>query len=176
MTRGLLAYIMCLTNFYPNYWPTSFELFSQKLSLLFRVPLCLKGTFTITSLLLMKSCLCFFFLNRTKVGYKTIKLDMKKAYVKLDWNFISKCFQDLGFSYKWINWNMQCTTTISFRVMDSKIDAPFFFPERGQGDPFSLYVFIICTEYLGWLINYLANQKKSGIGIKISKDSISFRV
>lgn len=118
----------------------------------------------------------FFFLNRTKVGYKTIKLDMKKAYVKLDWNFISKCFQDLGFSYNWINWNMQCTTTISFRVMDSKIDAPFFFPERGQGDPFSLYVFIICTEYLGWLINYLANQKKSGIGIKISKDSISFRV
>lgn len=69
--------------------------------------------------------------NKIKTGYIAIKLDMKKAYDKLDWNFIRKCSQDLGFTDKWANWTMQCITTTTFKVMvNGKIGAPFI-PERG---------------------------------------------
>lgn len=36
----------------------------------------------------------------------TIKLDMKKAYDRLDCDFIKKCFTDLALNYKWIGWIM----------------------------------------------------------------------
>lgn len=35
-----------------------------------------------------------------KFGYTAIKLDMEKAYDRIDWNFITKCFQNLGFADK----------------------------------------------------------------------------
>lgn len=34
----------------------------------------------------------------SKQGYTAIKLDMEKAYDRLDWQFIKKCFTNLGFS------------------------------------------------------------------------------
>lgn len=50
---------------------------------------------------------------------------------------------------------------------------PIFNPDRGmrQGNPLSLYIFIICTEYLGRYINCMANQGKFGIGIRLNNDA-----
>lgn len=31
-----------------------------------------------------------------------IKLEMEKAYDRLEWDFARKCFQDLGFPNRWI--------------------------------------------------------------------------
>lgn len=47
-----------------------------------------------------------------------------------------------------------------------------FTPERGirQDDPRSCYTFIICAEYLGIYINFMENQPKSGIFIKLNRD------
>lgn len=41
--------------------------------------------------------------KKNKNGYTTIKLDMEKAYDRLEWLFNKKCFTDLRFSRKWIN-------------------------------------------------------------------------
>lgn len=38
-----------------------------------------------------------------KNGYMAIKFDMEKAYDRLDWDFLIKCFTDLDFSGKWTN-------------------------------------------------------------------------
>lgn len=46
-----------------------------------------------------------------------IKLNIRKAYARLDWDFIRKCFFDLGFSDIWINWMIQCITTPYFRIL-----------------------------------------------------------
>lgn len=77
-----------------------------------------------------------------------IKLDMKRAYDRLDWRFIRKCYQDLDFAEKWINWIMECITT-SFLVLVNGIAGEPFRSGRGirQGDPISLYIVIICTIF-----------------------------
>lgn len=78
-----------------------------------------------------------------------IKLDMENAYVRLDWNFIKKWFNDLRFYEKWTTQIMLFISSTTFRMIVNVNPCTIFQPQRGirQGDPFSLYIFIICTKY-----------------------------
>lgn len=89
--------------------------------------------------------------------------------------FIRKCFQDLSFSNRWSNWLVQCVTILSFRVIVNGKTWYSFNPERGirQVDSLSPYIFIVYAEYLGWYIHFVSNQRKSGIDIKLNKDSLT---
>lgn len=55
-----------------------------------------------------------------------IKLDMKKAYDRLEWQFIQTCLSSLGFFEKWINWVMECITTATFSVLVNGIPGKLF--------------------------------------------------
>lgn len=37
-----------------------------------------------------------------------IKLNIKNAYDRLDWDFIKKCFTNPGFADRWTAMNMYC--------------------------------------------------------------------
>lgn len=52
---------------------------------------------------------------------------------------------------------MKCITTSSFSVLLNEILGDLFNQEKGirQGDHLSLYVFIICTKYLGRCIHFM---------------------
>ena len=45
------------------------------------------------------------------------KLDLEKAYDKVDWNFILTVIQKMGFGEKWIGWIKWCISTASFSVL-----------------------------------------------------------
>lgn len=70
-----------------------------------------------------------------------VKLNIEKAYDRFNWKFIKKCFSNLDFSKKWINWIMECNTIASFSALVNRIPCEPFIPDRGirQGD---LYLFI----------------------------------
>ena len=69
--------------------------------------------------------------------YMAVKTDMSKAYDGLEWDFIRQVLEKLGFAPVWINWVMQCISTVSyfFIVNDSALGNVT--PSRGirQGDP-----------------------------------------
>ena len=46
--------------------------------------------------------------KKDKSGYMAIKIDMEKAYDRLEWDFIRITFSKLGFHPKWIEWVMEC--------------------------------------------------------------------
>lgn len=45
------------------------------------------------------------------------KLDMEKAYDKLEWDFLKKCFFELWFCEKWVKWITRCSTTTTFSIL-----------------------------------------------------------
>ncbi|XP_074301569.1 uncharacterized protein LOC141632969 [Silene latifolia] len=65
-------------------------------------------------------------------GWIAIKLDMEKAYDRLEWNFIEETFKQMGFNAKWISWIMACINTVSYAVLVNGTPGDVFKPTRGS--------------------------------------------
>lgn len=105
-----------------------------------------------------------------KEGFMAIKLDMSKAYDRIEWDFLEAIMRKLGFSEKWTHLVLQCVQTVTYNIVQSDADMGHIIPSRGirQGDPLSPYLFIICAEGLSALIQKYDSQKWLH-GIKICR-------
>ena len=99
-----------------------------------------------------------------------VKTDMSKAYDQIEWVFVRMVLERLGFHPIWINWIMQCITTVSYSYLLNGSTQGLVNPERGlrQGDPLSPYIFILCSKVLSGLCTK-AHQENNLTGINIGK-------
>ncbi|CAM8960074.1 unnamed protein product [Rhodiola kirilowii] len=100
----------------------------------------------------------------------SIKLDMSKAYGRIEWRFLEKMMAAMGFAEVWIKRIMLCVSTVSYKVKINDDISEIIRPKRGlrQGDPISPYLFLICAE---WLTYTLSRYREIGLleGIKICR-------
>jgi len=85
-----------------------------------------------------------------KQAWVALKLDMEKAYNRLEWPFIQQYLEQLGFHTKWIQLIMECITTVFYSLLVNYEPTVLIHPTRGirQGDLLSPYLFILCMEAL----------------------------
>ena len=104
-------------------------------------------------------------------GWLAIKLDMEKAYDRLEWSFILAMLQKFGFHPQWIGWIEQCLVSVSFAVLVNGVPGDLFVPSRGirQGDPLSPYLFILCAELLARSLQAQSSAPNKLIGIKVGR-------
>ncbi|GKF67544.1 putative RNA-directed DNA polymerase, eukaryota, reverse transcriptase zinc-binding domain protein, partial [Tanacetum coccineum] len=78
------------------------------------------------------------------------KVDIQKAYDTVDWSFLCDVLMGFGFHSKMIGWIMECVTSTSFSISINGYLHGFFKGKRGlrQGDPMSLYLFMLIMEVL----------------------------
>ena len=99
--------------------------------------------------------------TRGSKGTMAIKIDLEKAYDKLEWSFIREMLINYNFPLNLIELIMSCVSTVSSSILFNGGCPDPFTPSRGirQGDPLSPYLFILCMEYLGHLIDEKCTSK-----------------
>ncbi|KAL0012411.1 hypothetical protein SO802_007519 [Lithocarpus litseifolius] len=86
--------------------------------------------------------------RRGKVGQMAVKLDISKAYDRVEWSFLERIMLKLGLDRKWVSLAMETITTASYSVLINGEPRGFVNPTRGikQGDPLSPYLFLLHAE------------------------------
>ncbi|XP_019159989.1 PREDICTED: uncharacterized protein LOC109156592 [Ipomoea nil] len=107
-------------------------------------------------------------------GWGALKLDMAKAYDRMEWSFLQRMLRALGFDERWIELLMMCVTTVSYSVLVNGSRTDQITPTRGlrQGDPLSPYLFIIGDEGLSILLKQ-AHAKGEIHGCRVARGAPS---
>ncbi|KAL6565077.1 hypothetical protein OROMI_016527 [Orobanche minor] len=89
-----------------------------------------------------------------------IKLDMEKAYDRINWNFIFQVMTRFGFSVAWVNFIKSCISNCWFSILVNGQSAGFFKSDRGirQGDPLSPLIFAIAADYFSRSIDKMFDR------------------
>ena len=90
-----------------------------------------------------------------------LKLDMSKAYDCLEWVFLQRIMEKMGFHSTWLAWILECIKSVTYPILVNGKPKGHIVPTRGicQGDPLSPYLFLLCFKGLNGLIEHAVDGK-----------------
>lgn len=111
-------------------------------------------------------------LCRGSSAFCAYKLDLSKAYDRVDWDFLEGALVKWGFSQRWISVVMACVRLVKYSVKFNGKVLGSFTPSRGlrQSDPLSPFLFLFVADALSALV-YKSTREEGLEGVKICRSA-----
>ncbi|KAL0325209.1 UNVERIFIED_CONTAM: hypothetical protein Sradi_5090200 [Sesamum radiatum] len=115
--------------------------------------------------------------SRSNNASVALKLDMSKAYDRVDWPFLRCIILKLGFESWFVHLIMLLVTTVSYSLTLDGEHFGYFHPKCGihQGDPLSPYLFIFVAEAFSCILQE-AERRGMGQGVAVCAAASKYHI
>lgn len=105
------------------------------------------------------------------------KVDFRKAFDTVQWNFLHRVMAARGFPNRWLKWMDTIWSTSSSRVCVNRDSSQPFFHKRGlrQGDPLSPMLFNLAVDVLQRMIHAANTTLNQPLTQRVSYPIVAFQ-